>query len=137
MVRDRAGNSLKTANNFGSLGFTSQTRREVVGVSDLNDLYRFQLLQNSRVEIELSGLKRNTNADIELLSLKTSKQKTFKEIGATNFQQLTRRQLNQFLNRLGRSHQVGNQNDVISTTLAPGEYYLRVTRQQGEAQYTL
>ncbi len=137
MARDGAGSSLRSANNIGKLGFTSKARQDGLSASDTNDLYRFQVTQRSRVKLDLSGLSRSSNADIELFKLPQGSQSTLKSIGGIAFPRLTRKQLSQFFKLVGRSRKSGSQNETIAVTLAPGDYCIRVVRKQGKSAYSL
>ena len=105
---DGAGNTLASARNIGTLTGT-QTFRDWVGRTDLNDCYRFDLAQAGSLSMTLNGM--SADADLQLL-------------GAAG-------------TLLASSANGGTQADAITRTLDAGTYYARVYRFSGNTNYNL
>ena len=96
---DQAGNSFDSARNIGILTNGEQTFSDWLGSIDGNDYYRFELLDDSSIDISLDGLTENAN--IALLD----------ENGR----------------RIARSTNSGTTTDAIALSdIAAGTYYLQV-----------
>ncbi|MBD1895741.1 SBBP repeat-containing protein [Coleofasciculus sp. FACHB-129] len=89
--------TLSTAHNLGTLVGT-QTFSNFVGDADIQDYYRFSVDVKSELRVLLNGL--SANANLELLN----------SSGIT----------------LLKSQNTGDASDLITTTVNPGTYYLRV-----------
>jgi len=58
------GNTLTTANNIGTLGFTAQTYSNSIGGTDTNDYYRFNLSETRNLNVVLNGLSADANLQV-------------------------------------------------------------------------
>ena len=58
------GNTLSTANNIGTLGFTAQTYSNSIGGTDTNDYYRFILSETRNLSLVLDGLSADANLQL-------------------------------------------------------------------------
>lgn len=105
---DRAGNSLTSARNIGTLG-SSQSFQDFVGAIDTNDYYRFNLSQDSDFNLALTGL--SSDADVQLLN--------------------SRGELIQ------GSYGERNLSESIEQRLNAGQYYIRVYPFSGNTDYEL
>jgi hypothetical protein len=108
VVSDSAGNTLSTARNIGTLT-SSQAFTDWVGSTDSNDYYRFSLGQASNFSLALTGL--SADADVQLLN----------SAGGT----------------LASSVRGGTSAESISSSLAAGNYFVRVYPYSGNTTYTL
>ncbi|MFN9624246.1 MAG: pre-peptidase C-terminal domain-containing protein, partial [Cyanobacteriota bacterium] len=108
VVSDSAGNTLSTARNIGTLT-SSQAFTDWVGSTDTNDYYRFSLGQASNFSLALTGL--SADADVQLLN----------SAGGT----------------LASSVRGGTSAESISSSLAAGNYFVRVYPYSGNTTYTL
>ena len=95
-----AGNTLATAREF-SVGSGTTNFRDWLGTTDGNDFYRFNLAQNSFVNLRVNGLAQNQNVDLELLD-NTGK-------------------------RIAFSGNTGNRDETIARQLNGGPYFVRVS----------
>ena len=96
---DQAGNSFDSARNIGVLTSGEQVFSDWVGSIDGNDYYRFELLDNSSVNLSLDGLEANANIVL----------------------------LNETGRRVARSTNAGVVEDEIAVSdLTAGTYYLQV-----------
>jgi uncharacterized repeat protein (TIGR01451 family) len=113
---DKAGNTLATAFNLGSL--TTSTKSDFVGNVDPIDYYRFSLTNPSGVTLKLSGL--SADADLEL-----SQDKNGDGVISSN-------------EVIQLSEAVDNQDENIEiTALAPGDYFVKVSQYDGDTNYNL
>lgn len=134
---DRAKNSLKTARLIRNLG-SSQHFTDQVGSADPDDLYRLKLGSSSSLTLQARGSTRGSTrgsrrSALRLFSLKQPS-KALRKIGRTDFSDLTRQQILQYVNPLAASRL---SRQPISLTLAAGIYYLRVSQAQGNSRYRL
>jgi serine protease len=108
MTSDTAGSTLGAARNLGSLS-ASQTVIDFVGGSDPTDIYRFQLTNNSNVQIKLDNLLED--ADLQLARDTNAN-------GTIDLSEI-----------LGSSILSGRQADTIAlNNLVPGSYFVLVDR---------
>lgn len=105
----RSDNTLATANDLGVLSDTPLVARNFVGSSDIHDLFRFSLTQNSDVSLRLSDL--TSNANLQLLD----------ERGKV----------------IAGSSRSNSAAEEIRRTLTTGIYFVRVYRVSGNTDYTL
>ncbi|MEB3292409.1 MAG: S8 family serine peptidase, partial [Synechococcales bacterium] len=105
---DRAGNSLDTALNLGSLSET-RTFQEFVGTSDPNDYYQFTLGQNSDFSLAVNDL--SADVDVQLLDSNGN------AIASSTNSELTA--------------------ESIDRQLTGGTYYVRVYPYRGNTNYRL
>jgi ELWxxDGT repeat protein len=115
----------------------SSTRDSLRQKTDLDDLYRFSVSGRSRVDVELSGLARRTNADIELYRLTRPFNDAVRSIGKISFRKLRGNQRNANLQFIGASRRGRNSNELISAELDSGDYIVRVLQRQGNPRYQL
>jgi trimeric autotransporter adhesin len=114
---DRAGNTLATARNLGTLA-GSVTLQDFVGASDRNDYYRFALTGNTNFNLLLSGL--TNNADVELI-------RDLNGNGRVDAGEVLR-----------LSDLSGTSSESISLSLGAGTYFVRVYPfDSGNTTYTL
>ncbi|MBE8988860.1 ELWxxDGT repeat protein [Nostoc sp. LEGE 12450] len=95
---DRAPNTTPTARNIGNITNSSQNFNDFVGDIDTDDYYAFNVANNANVQLSLTGL----SADADLTLLNSS--------GV----------------QIAISAQTGTSNESISTSLASGNYFIRV-----------
>lgn len=126
-----ADERLRQARNI--LVTPSFQRNDSVQTNDRVDLRSFRLIGRSNVQINLSGIKRGANVDIQLFSLKNPT-RALRQIGNRSFVSLSRRQRNQFITTLGTSRRGGNANESITQTLDSGQYYLSVQYRSGRGR---
>jgi serine protease len=108
MTSDTAGSTLSTARNLGSLS-AGQTITDFVGSSDPTDIYRFQLTNNSNVQLKLDNLLED--ADLTLV----------RDINANGTIETSE--------VLGSSILTGRQVDTIGlNNLVAGSYFVFVNR---------
>ncbi|MGJ3247832.1 MAG: pre-peptidase C-terminal domain-containing protein [Elainellaceae cyanobacterium] len=123
MPRDRAKNFLKRAKKV-TLNNSSSSFKDFIGDGDDDDLYRVRVTNRSSFDLKLSGLK--SNADVEIYTLKGPRQKVLRQIGTTDFSDLTKKDIRKNLQMLTRSRKGGKRNEAVSAELDAGEYYVRV-----------
>ncbi|MGJ3249934.1 MAG: pre-peptidase C-terminal domain-containing protein [Elainellaceae cyanobacterium] len=123
MPRDRAKNFLKRAKKV-TLNNSSSRFKDFIGDGDDDDLYRVRVTNRSSFDLKLSGLK--SNADVEIYTLKGSRRKVLRQIGTTDFSDLSKQDIRKNLQMLTRSRKGGKRNEAVSTELDAGEYYVRV-----------
>ena len=58
------GNTLSTATNIGTFGFTAQTYSNSIGGTDTNDYYRFNLSETRNLNVLLNGLSADANLQV-------------------------------------------------------------------------
>ncbi|MGJ3251885.1 MAG: cadherin-like domain-containing protein [Elainellaceae cyanobacterium] len=87
-------------------------------------MFRLNLRSSGRLDLQLSRLR--ANANLEIYEFKRPKRKVLKDIGKTDFSDLSRREIRRNLKLLGRSRKGGKRNEKISETLESGIYYIRV-----------
>lgn len=126
-----ADERLRQARNI--LVTPSVQRNDSVQTNDRVDLRSFRLTRRSSVQINLSGIKRGANVDVQLFSLKNPN-RALRLIGNLNFASLSRRQRNQFITNLGTARRPGNANESLTTTLDSGQYYLSVQYRSGRGR---
>jgi serine protease len=108
ITSDAAGSTLSTARNLGNLS-ASQTITDFVGGSDPTDIYRFQLTNNSNVQLKLDNLLED--ADLTLV----------RDINANGTIEASE--------ILGSSILSGRQDDTIGlNNLLAGSYFVFVNR---------
>ncbi|QLE55646.1 pre-peptidase C-terminal domain-containing protein [Nostoc sp. TCL26-01] len=108
-MADTVGNTLELALNVGSLT-TARTFNEDVGDSDYYDYYRLQLDGNSTLNVNLNGLTADANLGL------------YNSNGST----------------IANSNNAGTTNETISRNLAPGTYYVLVSKTStGSTAYSL
>ncbi|WP_435183624.1 pre-peptidase C-terminal domain-containing protein [Cylindrospermopsis raciborskii G7] len=113
---DKAGNTLATAFNLGTLA--SSTQNDFVGNIDTVDYYRFTLINLSAVTLNLSGLSADTDLELSL------DQDGNGEISLGEIIQV--------------SEATDNQDENINiTTLPAGEYFVKVSKYNGDTNYNL
>lgn len=105
---DRAGSTLDTARNLGTLG--NATAFDFVGADDRNDYYRFSLTNLSNLSLSITEL--NADADVQI----------FNDQGTL----------------IAGSYNANSQSELLSlTNLVAGDYYVRVYQYSGNTLYTL
>jgi hypothetical protein len=103
------GNTLATARNLGTINST-QTITEFVGSNDTNDYYLINLGANSNLNLSLTGL--SADVDVQLLNSNGTS--------------------------IAYSNRIGNPDEAINlSSLAAGNYYVRVYQYSGNSNYTL
>ncbi|WP_258316489.1 PPC domain-containing protein [Cylindrospermopsis raciborskii] len=113
---DKAGNTLATAFNLGTLA--SSTQNDFVGNIDTVDYYRFTLTNPSGVTLNLSGL--STDGDLEL----SRDQDGNGEISSDEIIQV--------------SEATDNQDENINITALPaGDYFVKVSQYDGDTNYRI
>ena len=105
---DGAGNTRAAAHDLGTLT-AAQSFTDFVGRLDRNDYYRFKISNPSGFQLSLTGL--SADADVSLLNVR----------GAM----------------IASSANYGTQGELISGSLQPGTYYVRVYPYRGDTTYTL
>ncbi|WP_179228578.1 ELWxxDGT repeat protein [Leptolyngbya ohadii] len=115
----------------------SSTRGSLNQRNDRDDLFRFNLSGRSSVNLELSGITRRTNADVELYRLNRPLQDVVRSIGRVSFRMLRGTQRSQNLSLVASSRRGGNRSEQVSTTLEAGDYIVRVLQRQGNSRYQL
>ncbi|MDX2215544.1 MAG: SBBP repeat-containing protein [Oculatellaceae cyanobacterium bins.114] len=120
-----------------TLGSTTQVFNDSVGLADKDDLYRVAIGSRSSFNLQLSGIRRGANVDVELFSLKGAKAAVLRRIGRINFSNLRASDIRRYLTRLGRSARPGRNNESLNLTLDAGEFYVRVLRRNGDSSYSL
>lgn len=118
-----------------SLGAPPAVRSDKLGAADLDDLYRFNLLNKSSLGLDLSGVKK-ANFDVEVYSFKVPLSQIPKKIRDLDFRQLKGNR-NKYLQLVGASKKGGTASENIQTDLEAGEYVVRVTRRKGDSKYRL
>jgi Beta-propeller repeat len=136
MVRDRARNALAQARTV-NLGSTPQIFNDAVGLADKNDLYRVSIGDRSSFNLQLTGVQRGANIDVELFSLKGAKAGVLRRIGRIDFNNLRPSDIRRYLSRVGRSARRGRANESLTLPLNSGEYYVRVLSRNGDSSYRL
>jgi len=136
MARDRARNTLNQARQL-TLTSTPQTFRDFVGDTDKHDLYSFKLGDRSSVDLQLTGIRKNSNVDVELYTLKGDSATTLRRIGKIDFSNLSPAKIRSNLVRLARLARRGRADESLTQTLEAGTYYLRVYPNRGDSTYTL
>ncbi|WP_159250616.1 cadherin domain-containing protein, partial [Microcystis aeruginosa] len=113
---DKAGNTLATAFNLGTL--TASTQNDFVGNVDPIDYYRFTLTNPSGVTLNLSGL--SADADLELSQDKDGD-------GVISSDEV-----------IQLSEGTDNQDENINITALPaGDYFVKVSQYEGDTTYNL
>ncbi len=107
---DYAGNAIATARDIGTISNTQQVLRDSVTSFDTNDYYRFTVDPTSSLSIRLDGL--SADADVELLR-SNGKLVAFSNQEGTGIEQIN------------------------TSNLAPGTYYIRVSQFSGNTNYNL
>lgn len=125
MKRDRAPNTLSDARNWRRLKSKRKTFNGFVGPDDTDDLIKFNLKASSSVK--LVAKKNRENINLELFEIDGNEKRILRRIGNTAFDALTKRDIRQSLNRLGRSKRGGSKKETIRTELDEGTYYIRVS----------
>lgn len=115
----------------------SSTRGSLTQKTDLDDLYRFNVSNRSRINLQLTGLPRRTNANIEVYRLTRPFGDVSRSIGSIDFRRLRGNQRRGNLQLVAASRQGGNRNELIDTVLDSGDYIVRVTQRQGNPTYQL
>ena len=136
MGRDRAKNFLRGARRLTVQDF-SQQFRDRVDSGDQDDLFRINLNHRSQFTATLGRLQQGANVDLELYAPKRSLQAVLRQIGRTNFSDLTRQEIRRNLSRVGQSQRRGRRSESLNVTLDAGIYYLRVRWRSGSTRYTL
>jgi ELWxxDGT repeat protein len=119
-----------------SLGIPPIARRDKLNPKDLDDLFRFNVLGRSRLDLTLSGMKK-ANFDVELYSFKVPPSQITKKEGNIDFRKLKARVRNKYLQLLGASKKGGAASESLQTDLEAGEYLVRVSRRRGKSGYLL
>lgn len=111
MAKDKAGNSIKTANQtaFNSLKPKAINFSDSIGGNDASDYFRASLKSRTSVELSLTGLKQDANLQLLQKSGKVIKQ----------------------------SNKKGKSDEAIKLTLDSGVYYFHVVGTSKETGYTL
>ncbi|AVQ73664.1 hypothetical protein B5D77_22380 [Microcystis sp. MC19] len=113
---DKAGNTIATAFNLGTL--TASTQNDFVGNVDPIDYYRFTLTNPSGVTLNLSGL--SADADLELSQDKDGD-------GVISSDEV-----------IQLSEGTDNQDENINITALPaGDYFVKVSQYEGDTTYNL
>lgn len=138
MVRGRATNNSLSRSRLVNLGSGSQSGfNDFVGLTDRDDVYRVRLGDRSNLNVQLTGIQRGANINIQLFSLKGAKAAILRRIGGINFSNLRPSDIRRNLNRLGQSVRAGRNNENLTRLLDAGEYYLRVFSPVGNSNYRL
>jgi hypothetical protein len=137
MASDRAGNTLKSARDLGSIGSKSTSFKDTVGITDLNDLYRFQVSSSGGYSLKLSTVSKRAIAGIRVFSLKGAEKKTLKAIGKIDFKNLRRRTLKQKFNAIAQSTFNRQQSNSLNFNLTPGKYYIQIAQRKRNTDYQL
>ncbi len=116
-IGDSAGNNLSFARDLGTLA-TPQTLNEWVSPSDPNDFYRFQLDGSRPLSVTLDGL--SADADLQLI-------RDFNANGIVDTGEILD----------GSYGWNATPEGFQRSDLAPGTYYLQVTRYSGATGYNL
>jgi len=135
-MRDVDG-KLSRANSLGILNASLLNRSNKVGQTDLDDLYRFKLSDRSSVNLLLSNITKGADVDVELYASKRPLNQVLAKIGKLDFRKLRRGDRNANLQLVAASRQSGNQDEKILSTLAAGDYFIRVLQRQGNSRYQL
>lgn len=128
MVRDRIGNSLRSAFNLSNFPSSSIRRSDALGGKDSGDLYHFKLNGRSNLTLEASKTG-NSKVSVQLLALK-DKANALRAIGKANFNKLKARSLRQYLQPVATTTATKGKFAPISINLEAGEYYLRFFQQK-------
>jgi ELWxxDGT repeat protein len=128
-----ADNRVSGARNIG----TSASISNRVGPTDPEDLFRFNLSQRRNVSLNLSGLSRRINVDIELYKFVRPVNQITKAVSRVDFRRLRSRDRNANFTFVAASRKGGNQAENLSTTLESGDYLIRVVQRQGNSRYIL
>ncbi|NJR38365.1 MAG: hypothetical protein HC781_05350 [Leptolyngbyaceae cyanobacterium CSU_1_4] len=126
-MKDFAGNTLANARKLGNLDAKTLTFKDFVGSGDRNDLYTFSVGSSSGLNVNFSGA-----IAAELFALKN--RKALKKIGKIDFNNLKQKDIRNHLIRVARSGKVGVP-QIMTATLAPGDYYLRVRSPKNKTNY--
>lgn len=110
LATSEPGETLETAKLI-TIKPTATTNKDFVGESDIADYYRFDLNETSNVSLNLTGIQKNADADIELLDSQG--------------------------NLIRIANQLGNKNESILQSLEAGTYYIKVSRFAGNTDYNL
>ncbi|MBF2001618.1 MAG: hypothetical protein IGS38_12945 [Synechococcales cyanobacterium M58_A2018_015] len=108
-----------------------------VGRTDLDDLLRFTAPNGrSSFTLNLSGIAKRNNIDVELYRFVRPVNEVLRSIGKLNFRQIRGRDRNRNFQLVAASRSGGNRNESLtvelnSTAEAPGEFFVRVLRRQG------
>ncbi|MEM9451859.1 MAG: Ser-Thr-rich GPI-anchored membrane family protein [Cyanobacteria bacterium P01_E01_bin.6] len=137
MARDRAGNSLKKANQVQFKNGNFRIRDAIGQNNDSNDLYQLVIGTRSRLAINVSRQQRTGNADVELYELARRQRRVLREIGRPDFDDLSRRDIRANLHRVGRSRNKRKKSENLNITLDAGTYYIRVFPKTGSTRYQL
>ncbi|WAL60172.1 pre-peptidase C-terminal domain-containing protein [Thermocoleostomius sinensis] len=119
-----------------SLGVLPIARRDKLDQKDLDDLFRFNVLGRSRLDLSLSGMKK-ANFDVELYAFRVPPSQISKKEGNIDFRKLKANVRNKYLQLLGVSRNGGTASESLQADLAAGEYLVRVSRRRGKSRYLL
>lgn len=121
--QDLARNKINQAKAI-ALTPRQQVFRDAVSLQDKNDLFRVRASGNSRVQLNLRGLR--GNADLQIFKPRQSLQDTRRRIGRADFSRLSGARIRRALTLVGQSRRGGRSNEAITANLAPGTYFIRV-----------
>ena len=127
-------NNLKQATRINLNANPAQSKGNISD-RDRTDLYTFNLGQRSRIDVELTT-QNGGDVDLTLYRLKGKRAKAFRAIGKADFQHLKKKDLRQYLKRVGRSRQPNGVVDHITKDLDAGTYYLQVHPKKGTTRKT-
>lgn len=131
MVRDRIGNSLKSATLLGKSLSGAVQRQDAVGRQDPDDLYRFRLSSSSHLEVQLANQGKGSRTGLQVFALKSTRGSAIGSIGRKAFSSLKRKDFRSLLTPLGRTVAQNRQSRSLNLTLDAGEYYVRVFHHKG------
>jgi Beta-propeller repeat len=137
MASDRAGNTLKSARDLGSISTKSTSFKDTVGITDLNDLYRFQVSSSGGYSLKLSTASKRAIAGIRVFSLKGAARRTLKTIGKIDFKKLSGKTLKQKFNPIAKSTFNRQQSTALNFNLTPGKYYIQIAQVKRDTAYQL
>jgi ELWxxDGT repeat protein len=108
-----------------------------VGLKDSDDLFRFSSSDRSSFSLELSGVKKKANVDVELYKFSRPVNDVLKSIGKTDFRKIKGKDRNTNFQLVSASKNGNNSNESIALDLDSGEYFVRVLQKKGDSNYTL
>ncbi|NJR58553.1 MAG: calcium-binding protein [Cyanobacteria bacterium CRU_2_1] len=133
MMRDRIGNSIRRAFNLGKPIPESVTRKESVGSSDWDDVYRFSMNDRYGMTMLLSGVAKNASVGLQIFRLDKGIPKA---IGHKAFRDLKPKDIRKYLTPIA-SINAGRTSQFWSQELGVGDYIVRVFRRKQNSRYKL
>ncbi|NJO40748.1 MAG: hypothetical protein HC769_06620 [Cyanobacteria bacterium CRU_2_1] len=132
-MRDRVGNSIQRAFNLGKPIPEYTTRKEYVGQSDREDVYRFSMNDRYGMTMLLSGVAKNANVGLRLFRMDKNIPNALRRKA---FSQLKPNEIRKYLTPIA-SINAGRTSKPWSQELNAGEYIVQVFNRKKGSRYSL